>query len=190
MNNSCLPLIPFTASVTSSNAGCTCNGSATVSAAGAIGPYTYTWFPSGGNASVASGLCAGIYTVSSTSSNGCVQTLTVNITSVGSVSATVANTSVTCNGLSNGSATVTPSGGSSPYTYTWSPSGGNTLIASGLAAGTYTVLVKDANNCTVTAVTTITQPPVLTAALSSSNVSCNGGSNGSATVTAGGGSPG
>ena len=191
MNNGCLPLLPLTTTVTSTSAGCSCNGSATVAASGAIGPYTYTWFPSGGNSTTASGLCAGIYTVSITSSNGCSDTQTVNIVSAGSVSVTTATTSVTCNGLANGSATATPSGGTGPYTFTWSPSGGNSFVATGLAPGTYTVLVKDVNNCTVTASALITQPSTsLTAITSATNILCFGATNGSASVTASGGTAG
>ena len=191
MNNGCLPLLPLTTTVSSTNAGCSCNGSATVAASGAIGPYTYTWFPSGGNSTTASGLCAGIYTVSITSSNGCSDTQTVNIVSAGSVSVTTATTSVTCNGLANGSATATPSGGTGPYTFTWSPSGGNSFVATGLAPGTYTVLVKDVNNCTVTASALITQPATaLSAITTATNILCFGATNGSASVTASGGTAG
>ncbi len=191
MNNGCLPLLPLTTTVSSTNAGCSCNGSATVVASGAIGPYTYTWFPIGGNSSTASGLCAGIYSVSATSSNGCVETKTVSIVSAGSVSVTTATTSVTCNGLANGSATATPSGGTGPYTFTWSPSGGNSFVATGLAPGTYTVLVKDVNNCTVTASAIITQPSTsLTAVTSATTILCFGAANGSASVTASGGTAG
>ena len=174
MNNSCSPLLSFTSSVSSTSAGCTCNGSATIAASGAIAPYTYTWFPSGGNSPVANGLCTNIYTISSTSSNGCIQTLTVDVGSAGTVSATIANTSVTCVGLSNGSATITPSGGTGPYTYTWSPSGGNTVTASGLAAGSYTVILQDANNCTTTAITTLTANPLPTATVSNNGPLCAG----------------
>ncbi len=191
MNNGCLPLLPLTTTVSSTNAGCSCNGSATVVASGAIGPYTYTWFPIGGNSSTASGLCAGIYSVSATSSNGCVETKTVSIVSAGSVSVTTATTSVTCNGLANGSATATPSGGTGPYTFTWSPSGGNSFVATGLAPGTYTALVKDVNNCTVTATAIITQPAsALTAVTSATTILCFGAANGSASVTASGGTAG
>lgn len=191
MNNGCLPLLPLTTTVNSTNAGCSCNGSATVVASGAIGPYTYTWFPTGGNSSTASGLCAGIYSVSATSSNGCVETKTVSIVSAGSVSVTTATISVTCNGLANGSATATPSGGTGPYTFTWSPSGGNSFVATGLAPGTYTVLVKDVNNCTVTASAIITQPSTsLTAVTSATTILCFGAANGSASVTASGGTAG
>lgn len=65
---------------------------------------------------------------------------------------------VTCNGLSNGSVTVNANGGVLPYTYTWSPSGGNAANATGLAAGNYTVTINDAGGCTITSTVAITQP--------------------------------
>ncbi|WP_329807237.1 T9SS type A sorting domain-containing protein, partial [Flavobacterium facile] len=67
-------------------------------------------------------------------------------------------TNVSCNGGSNGSASVTPSGGAGGYTYSWSPSGGTAATATGLSAGTYTVTVTDANSCITTRNFTITQP--------------------------------
>ena len=67
-------------------------------------------------------------------------------------------TNVTCYGSSDGSATVSISGGTAPYTYSWSPNGGTAPTATGLAAGTYTVTVTDANGSVITKVFTITQP--------------------------------
>ncbi|MBL7912782.1 MAG: gliding motility-associated C-terminal domain-containing protein [Bacteroidia bacterium] len=190
MNNACSPLLSFTATAFSSNSGCICNGSATINVTGGIGPYTYTWFPSGGNASAASNLCGGTYTVSSQSSNGCLQTKTVNIATVSSLTLTINNNSITCNGLSNGSATINAIGGTLPYSYTWSPLGGNASSASGLPVGIYTVTVKDANNCISTATTTITQPTAaLSAIVSSTNNLCFGASGGVANVSPNGGTP-
>ncbi|MGL2995330.1 MBG domain-containing protein, partial [Flavobacterium sp. TSSA_36] len=75
--------------------------------------------------------------------------------------ATAAQTNVSCNGGSNGSASVTPSGGAGGYTYSWSPSGGTAATATGLSAGTYTVTVTDANGCSATRSFTITQPTAI-----------------------------
>jgi gliding motility-associated-like protein len=111
-----------------------------------------------------------------------VSNLTANISSFDSVS---------CNGLNNGSATVVSANGLLPYTYNWSPSGGNSATAIGLAAGTYTVQVTDSIGCISTDTVIIWQPTQLTAAVSNiDSVLCNGQSTGSATVTAGGGIPG
>ncbi|HQQ95355.1 MAG TPA: T9SS type A sorting domain-containing protein [Bacteroidia bacterium] len=100
---------------------------------------------------------------------------TVNL-SVGSVMAinpTVSN--VKCFGASNGSATLSISGGSAPYTYTWLPSGGSSLTATGLTAGVYTVLVSSSNSCTATKTLSISQPlSALSLTSSLGNIPCYG----------------
>ncbi|MGN2376202.1 MBG domain-containing protein, partial [Sphingobacterium spiritivorum] len=164
------------------------NGTATVVASGGTGPYTYSWAPSGGTNATASGLAAGTYTVTVTDNNSCqiTRTITVNQPSF-ALSATATQTDVSCNGGSNGTATVSVTGGTPGYTYSWAPSGGTAATATGLAAGTYTVIVTDANACQTTASVTVGEPAALTATISKTDVSCNGGTNGSATVTATGG---
>ena len=83
---------------------------------------------------------------------------------------------------------MTASGGTTPYTYSWSNGAGNAATASLLVAGNYTVTVTDAHGCTSTQSVAITQPPALTASITSNQpVSCYGGSNATTTVTAGGG---
>ncbi|HEY4800176.1 MAG TPA: SprB repeat-containing protein, partial [Bacteroidia bacterium] len=106
------------------------------------------------------------YTVTSTSGlPSCSNTLSANATS----------TNILCNGSCSGKATVTASSGTSPYTYAWSPSGGNSSSASGLCAGAYTVLVTDASNATATATVNITQPANAIAATASVTSSSCGG---------------
>lgn len=182
----------ITAPVTTSNVLCSggSTGSATVIPAGGTPGYTYTWSPSGGNSATASNFTAGSYTVLVKDANNCTVTAVANITQPAALTAPVASSSILCNGGATGSATVTAAGGTPGYTYTWSPMGGNSATASNLTAGSYTILVKDANNCTVTAVANIAQPAVLTAPVASSSVLCNGGTTGNATVTASGGAPG
>src|SRR5690606_28601388 len=95
---------------------------------------------------------------------------------------------VSCNNGSNGSASVTVSGGTAPYTYSWSPSGGTAATASGLTAGTYTVTITDGNLCTITKSVTITQPTALTAsAVQNFPASCLESTDANATVTVTGG---
>ncbi|MDX2172896.1 MAG: T9SS type A sorting domain-containing protein [Bacteroidota bacterium] len=159
-------------------------GSATVSASGGS-PYTYTWSPSGGNAASASGLSAGMYTCVVTNSCGSTASRTVNIIQPTSVVGSTAVTNPLCNG-SQGSATVAASGGTSPYTYTWS-SGPTSSVEPTLLAGTYTVKVIDAYGCNITKSVTITQPPALVTSTAVTNVLCFGATTGAATVTASGG---
>jgi gliding motility-associated-like protein len=184
------PALTATSSATQATCG-NPNGSATVTPSGGTPAYTYSWAPSGGTGATATGLVAGSYTCTITDANGCAITRTVSVINAGSPTATItATVNVTCFGGNNGSATVSASGGTSPYTYAWTPSGGTGTIASGLTATAYTVTVTDANGCTTIATVTITAPPALTATQSQVNVTCNGTCNGSATVVASGGTPG
>ncbi|RXM41795.1 MBG domain-containing protein [Flavobacterium sp. YO64] len=166
-------------------------GSATVTATGGTGTYTYSWAPTGGTAATASGLTAGTYTATVTDANACSSSQSFTISQPAAlVASPLAQTNIACNGGTTGSATVTATGGTGAYTYSWSPSGGTAATASGLAAGTYTVTVTDKNLCFTTQSFTITQPPVLSATTASTGVSCFGGSNGTASVNVSGGSPG
>jgi gliding motility-associated-like protein len=180
----------LTVSTTQVNAGCTCTGSATVNLVGGTGPFTYSWAPSGGTAATATGLCPGTYTCTVTDALSCSPPSTVAVTISGTaMTLSPAQNNVTCNGGCNGSATTTIVTGTGPYTYAWAPSGGTGATATGLCPGTYTCTVTGSGGCTATQSFTITQPSALTSSASSTAATC-GGSNGSATVVPGGGSPG
>jgi gliding motility-associated-like protein len=173
-------------------------GSATATTAGGSSPYDYIWTGTTGTVhtdvnittpSSATGLTAGTYTVSVTDNGGCVSTTTVTISQPASAltasSGSIIHTSC---GLNNGSATVTANGGTPGYTYNWSPAGGSGSTASGLTAGTYIVTTTDLNGCTTTATAVINVSSGITAsAVTATNVTCFGGTNGSATATGSGG---
>jgi hypothetical protein len=82
---------------------------------------------------------------------------------------------------------LTASGGTSPIGYSWS-NGFTGQDPSGLAAGTYTVTVTDANNCTATTSATITQPTAIALSVTPANSTC-GSANGSINLTVSGGTP-
>jgi len=96
-----------------------------------------------------------VFNYSQAPANGCVPVPVCNMTA----SATASN--VTCNGQASGTATVTPSGGTAPYSYVWSPLPGNTQTVNNLTSGTYTVTVTDANGCITTQSFTVTEPAAL-----------------------------
>ena len=193
--NSCTKTVTFAiiqpaainGSVTSVDALCGNPGSATITASGGTGALSYSWSPAGGTGNVATGLTGGIYSVTITDMNSCIKTITLNLLSSTGFTTAVTHTNVSCFGGNNGIASVTVSGTSSPYSYTWSPSGGSNSIANGLAAGNYTVNISDVNGCIQTKTVAITQPTVITVSGTSNSVTCNGLSNGSATVIAAGG---
>jgi len=174
----------------SNSIACSNTGSASVTPGGGNTPYTYLWSDnSSQTTATATGLSGGSYTVTVTDNNGCSATASITITQAPSVTAstTLISNSIACS--NTGSASVTPGGGNTPYTYLWSDNSSQTSAsATGLSGGSYTVTVTDNNGCSATASITITQAPSVTASASTStNVSCNAGNNGSGSVTAGGG---
>ncbi len=152
-----------------------CNGVLTATVIGGTAPYTYTWLPTGGNSTVAANLCAGVYTLVVMDNLSQTATSTYTLTQPAVLSTSlVAVSNASCYGSANASATVAAFGATSPYTYTWSPVGGSTTIATGLAAGIYSCSIKDANNCSVSVVTVnITQPAQITGTASSPGI-CSG----------------
>ncbi len=154
-----------------------CNGGSTgsmdLTVSGGVSPYTYSW-TGGATTQDRSGLAAGTYTVTVTDANACTKTLSTTITEPAGMVLTETHANVLCNGGSSGSIDLTVSGGVSPYTYSWT-GGPTTQDRSGLAAGTYTVTVADANACTKTLSTTITEPAGMVLTETHVNVLCNGG---------------
>jgi gliding motility-associated-like protein len=182
---------PAAVAITSTNVSCYSgnNGSATANVTGGLAPYTYLW-SSGATTPTINTLPAGIYNVTVTTANGCVTNVSVTITQpIAPLSYTLSQTNVTCNGLTNGSATIVITGGTGPYTYLWNTTPVQiTPSATNLNAGTHSVIVTDNAGCSVNATVTITQPAALTAnAMIINNVTCNGLSDGYATVGASGG---
>ncbi|WP_160213735.1 SdrD B-like domain-containing protein, partial [Phaeodactylibacter xiamenensis] len=127
-------------------------GSADLSVSGGTAPYTYAW-SNNATAQNIDNLTAGTYEVTVTDANGCEAIESITINEPTELEAGATSVSSTC-GAANGSVTATATGGTMPYTYVWS-TGDQTAMVSGLMAGTYTVTVTDANNCTAIASTTI-----------------------------------
>ena len=162
------------------------NGSATDMAMGGTGALTFVW-SNGDTNGTTNGLVAGSYTVTTTDANGCTASLTISITEPTVLATAATFTNVLCNSNNDGTATVTAMGGTMPYTVVWDNSAVTTTIT-GLAPGSYMATVTDANGCTNTAATSITQPTTFAASMTSTtNIGCFGANSGTATVTATGG---
>ena len=161
------------------------NGEATVTIVGGTAPYTYLWDDvSAQTTEVASGLTAGVYSVVVTDANDCTTSCSVTLTDIGGPSCTAAETSAPTCGASNGEAAVMVSEGTAPYTYLWDDASGQTTAsATGLAAGTYTVAVTDANNCTTSCSVTLTDVGGPTCTAEEITAPTCGASNGEASVT-------
>ncbi len=128
------------------------NGSATASASGGSGGFTYLW-GNGKTTPTISGLTAGTYTVEVTDSEGCTASASIEISQPTAVEAAASGVNVSCDEL--GSATASATGGTGDFTFEWSNSETGADI-SGLEAGTYSVTATDANGCTAEASVEIT----------------------------------
>ncbi|MBL0053407.1 MAG: T9SS type A sorting domain-containing protein [Bacteroidetes bacterium] len=166
--------------VTNPTTACISNGIATAVVDIGTAPYTYTWSNNQTNAT-ATGLAAGTYTVTVTGSAGaCTATASFTIAGLGAI-CTVTNSCTSGNGM----ATVATTGGTAPYTYSWSSSPPqSTNPATGLVAGTYTVTVTDANACTTTASCTVTPSTgIASITLANEGITCTGNDDGYTSVS-------
>ena len=166
------------------------NGSATVAPAGGLPPYVFAW-SSGQITATATGLMTGNYTVTMTDQNSCTHVQGTTIAQPTALSLTVNATDETAVNTNNGTAAALPNGGTPPFVYDWNNMG-TTAQITGLVPGIYTVTVTDQNGCTITGSVTVNSFSCagFQALVSTMNISCFGGNNGTATATPMGGTPG
>lgn len=162
------------------------DGNISLAVTGGTGPYTYNW-STGSTASSITGLTAGVYAVTITDANACTDVDNFTIIEPAPIGTSLTQVDVLCRGNSTGSINLTPSGGTTPYSYLWS-TGATSQDLSSLVAGSYTVTVTDASLCSTVANVTITQPATSLAVSGiETHVTCNAGTNGSIDLTVSGG---
>ena len=165
------------------------NGSASVNTSGGVPPFEYNWFPYGGHGISAGSLVAGSYSVTVRDSNNCLTSLPITISGPNLLTSTVTTSDIRCFGMSDGSVNAITSGGTAPYSYLWS-TGDTSFSISNLPAGNYLLSTTDGNGCKDSTQSTIGSPTVLSINIQKSDASCNGFSNGIASVIVAGGIPG
>ncbi|MBS1612004.1 MAG: hypothetical protein JST49_04230, partial [Bacteroidetes bacterium] len=188
----------FTSNIVSSNYngyGVSCiggaNGTATVTVTGATTPINYVWnsgvqtLGSTSLSNTISSLSVGSYTVTVTDANNCVKIENISLAAPPAITSTISTSNnggyaISCNGGSNGSATVSASGGVGAYSYTWQ-GGGSSQTRTGYAAGTYDVTVSDINGCNHVNTAVITQPTAVVFTYSVGYV-CSGSTYSSANI--------
>ncbi|MFN3874778.1 MAG: SprB repeat-containing protein, partial [Flavobacteriales bacterium] len=186
---------PLLATLTPTDASCAgvCDGSASVAVSGGTPGYSFFWSPAPGagqGTQNATGLCAGPHTLLITDANGCDTLINFIINDPPPLQAALSQTNVTCGGLCDGTASVAVSGGTPAYSFFWSPAPGagqGTPNATGLCAGTYSVLITDANGCTLTQAFTIVDAVPLQVALQVLPATCSDACDGSAGAVVTGG---
>ncbi|MFH1321906.1 MAG: PKD domain-containing protein [Bacteroidota bacterium] len=166
----------------------TCDGSASVIAGGGTPPYTYFWSPGGDTVDMATVLCPGSINILITDTNGCITTNNTVINQPDELVIIPVVTDVSCNGFNDGQISVSPTGGTQPYTYNWLPigTGGNVTTVTNLDAGSYLVTVTDNNWCGTVENMTVNEPTQLISAGGSTPSNC-GNANGVAYVNPSGG---
>ncbi|MBL4652924.1 MAG: gliding motility-associated C-terminal domain-containing protein, partial [Flavobacteriales bacterium] len=165
-------------SVTDETCGNT-NGGATALPSGGTTPYSYEW-SSNGTAQTESNLSASMVIVTITDANTCAITASATINNVAGPSAISSVIDATC-GQANGEASVTITGGTSPYVMAWSGGAGNNTTATGLSVNTYSATIFDANSCATVVNVTVNDIVGPTTSISGINELC-GASNGSAAI--------
>ena len=180
---------PITVSYATTPSACTApTGSATLTIGGGTAPYTVTWYttpPQTGTTATA--LSAGNYYFSIVDAAGCTQHGTVIVPPVDVIYLSFTSTPATCL-ASNGSVSVTATGGFTPYSYSWN-TGGTTSSLSAIASGTYTATVTDAHGCSVSNCQHVPYTSPLVLGLSSTDASCLYTHDGTITATASLGTP-
>jgi PKD repeat protein len=177
------------ASTTVTNAACgSTNGTASVNVSGGTPAYVYNW-SNGGTTSAISNLGAGTYSVTVSDVNSCSGTAAAVVSSASGLVSVKTLNNATCFGVANGTASVSVSSGTTPYSFSWSNGAGNVSSITGLTAGTYVVTITDGSLCTHVDSFVIAQPTAIALQVTASDVHCFGQLTGNANVDASGGSP-
>ncbi|HMU18376.1 MAG TPA: PKD domain-containing protein [Bacteroidia bacterium] len=186
---------PAVLNVSANNVGTTCtqsNGSITVNGSGGTGTLQYAINGGSYQASINfNNLAAGNYTVTVQDANGCTASITSNVTDAPSaIIVSINTTPVSCNGQSDGTIDIVANSGTDPLNY--SIDNGLTFQVgsyfSGLAAGSYNIVIGDANGCTTTGSINVVEPTTLTLNLNATNTTCSQ-TNGNVSAVANGGTP-
>ena len=185
--NQPLPIVLYATNISNVICNGGSDGEIELIASGGSPPLTYSWLNGLPNSPIVTGLSEGIYTCDIADTNGCSYSgnpMQINITEPLELTPAITSVPVSCNGGSDGSFTITTSGGTPGYTY--SLDGGTTTtnpVFSGLSVGTYLCTVTDANGCFQNKLVTIEEPSQITANIVPTNVLCNGDATGSIIVS-------
>jgi gliding motility-associated-like protein len=148
------------------------NGTITGAGNGGGGTYTYSWSPGTQTTPTATALGAGTYTITVFDQAGCHGSATQTLTDPPQLTSVASATAAKCFGACTGSMNAAPTGGTAPYTYSWSGSACTTATCSNVCAGTYTSTVTDKNGCVITGTSTVTQPTALVLQMTSKPAHC------------------
>lgn len=161
------------------------NGEISIIADGGNQPYSFSW-DNGSTLNSQHNLGAGTYCVTLTDLNGCTIDACQTISEPSMITVSEQLTDVSCNGLSNGAISLNVSGGSLPFSYSWSTGSINKDLSQ-LSAGSYELTIIDGNACSLVETYSISTPAELSINAAINHVSCYNGNNGNITLSVAGG---
>ncbi len=165
------------------------DGSASVVVNGGSSPYSYQWTGSSSTNSTASNLGIGNYTVTVTDANGCAEAEVATVNSATAIALNPVSSDLSCNGDQSGSASVSPVGGTPPYTYQWTGNVSTTDSATNLSGGLYTLIVTDVNGCASIENFNIIEPAAMSLSVSPAITVCIGQNTTLNAIVSGGSQP-
>lgn len=166
------------------------NGRIRVNTSAGKSPFTYSWNIAGSADSIVN-LPSASYTAFVSDSNGCKDTLSIQITQPDSLRASLVVKHPLCHLYTDGSIKVLPIGGTPPYQYSFNASSFSNIDSIGSLAGAlYTIQIRDSQSCARTYTTTLINPSALQLSLLTDSVKCFGGNDGKIRFIASGGIPG
>jgi len=162
-----------------------CNGSddgaITANPSGGVSPYSYVW-TTGATTRTITGLSPGVYRVTLTDARGCTATANAVISEPNPITGNIFGDATVCPGVVDAFIRIAPQGGTPPYSYDWSPGGQTGQGIGAVGAGTYSVTVTDANECTLVDTYVVVESPEVEINITGDMLLCGAGTTGSLTV--------
>jgi gliding motility-associated-like protein len=165
------------------------NGSITLTISGGTPPYSYNGQPVPAGVTTLNNLAPGTYAGTLTDAQGCTASASVTLTSPGPQSVTLNAINNVCNGATSGSVSAQMINGTGTINYSWNNGLFSGPNLNNLTAGVYTVTATDQNGCSVSNTATLTDPPPVALAVTTTDLSCYGVPTGTATANPAGGLP-
>lgn len=166
----------MTQSTTSTDALCVgaANGTGSITAADGLAPYTYNW-SNGATTATTLGLSAGVnyYTVTDATGNMVMDSVTIGEPAMAMSAMSTVDMMVSCNGATDAAVSAMGMNGTAPYSFAWT-NGATMDSLMNVGAGTYAVLVTDANGCTALSSVMVSEPDAIASMEIATDITCNG----------------